>query len=91
MTKNKEHISGNTDCYGEYMHLYESVCGYTDDNGAEGRQALMKGLNELKKEQVEIITQQQGVSTSGFVSMPATSTKKVDKRIQSRCSPKKKK
>lgn len=62
IAKKKEATSGK-DAYSEYMHLYESVCGYTNDAGEEGRQALMEGLNRLKKKQVDIITEQKVMST----------------------------
>ena len=79
IAKKKKAISGK-DTYGEYMHLFETVCGYTNDVGEEGRWALMVGLNRLKRKQVDIITLQKGASTGGMVSMPATSTKTIDKK-----------
>ena len=90
IAKNKKPTSGK-DVYNDYMHLFESVCGYTNDAGDEGRQELMIGLNRLKKKQVDLITEQTGISLRGVASMPTTSTKTVDKRIPSRCSPKKNK
>ena len=90
IAKNKKPTSGK-DVYNDYMHLFESVCGYTNDAGDEGQQELMIGLNRLKKKQVDLITEQSGISLRGVASMPTTSTKTVDKRIPSRCSPKKNK
>ena len=89
VAKKKKAIS-RKDTYGEYMHLFETVCGYTNDAGEERRGELMVGLNRLKRKQVDIITLQKGASAGGMVFMPATSTKTIDKTIQSRCSPKKK-
>ena len=37
IAKNKKPTSGK-DVYSDYMHLFESVCGYTNDAGEEGRQ-----------------------------------------------------
>ena len=90
VAKKKKSIGGK-DAYGEYMHLFETVCGHTNDAGKEGRHALMVGLNRLKRKQVDIITLQKVGPTGGMASMPATRTKTIDKRIPSRCSPKKKK
>jgi hypothetical protein len=66
------------------------VCSLTNKAGQAGRQVLRDGLNQLKKKQVDIITTGKSPSGTGVASMPATSTKKVDKRIQSVCSPQKK-
>ena len=77
--------------YGEFMHLYNSVCNSCNEAGDEGRQAFARGMSALKKQHIELITKKQGGSNIGGVaSMPATSSKKVDKRIQSKCSPQKK-
>ena len=71
------------------------MCEYVKVAGEEGRQAFMDGLNKLKTKQVDIITKQTAASTyvgeGRVVSMPAIiiRSKKVDKKIQSRCSPKK--
>jgi len=89
IAKKKKAISGK-DTYGEYMHLFKTVCRYTNDAGEEERRTLMVGLNRLKRKQVDIITLQKGASTGGIISLPATSTKTIDKNIQSQCSPKKK-
>ena len=77
--------------YGEFMHLYNSVYNSCNEAGDEGRQAFARGMSALKKQHIELITKKQGGSNiCGFASMPATSSKKVDKRIQSKCSPQKK-
>jgi len=73
------------------MHLFETVSGHTNDAGQEGRRVLMVGLHRLKRKQVDILTIQKGASTGGMASIPATSSKIIDKRIQARCSPKKNK
>ena len=90
IAKKKEPPSGK-DAYSEYMHLYESVCGYTNDAGEERRQALMEGLNRFKKKQVDIITGQNSVPTGGLHTCLPQAPKTVDKRIPSMCSPKKNK
>ena len=86
----KKEPSGDNHPYNEYMHLFENLCSHTNDAGEEGRQLLRSGLNSLKSEQVDILTRE-GKSLDGMASMPATSTKTVDKRITSRSSPKKRK
>ena len=48
IAKNKKPTSGK-DVYSDYTHLFDSVCGYTNDAGEEGRQRLMIGLNRVKK------------------------------------------
>ena len=89
MQKNKEPSSDNHP-YNEYMHLFKNLCSHTNDAGEEGRKLLRSGLNSLKSEKVDILTRE-GKSLDGTASMPATSTKTVDNRITSRCSPKKRK
>ena len=90
IAKNKNPPLGN-DAYRDFMPLFDSVCSLTNKAGEAGRQALRDGLNQLKKKQVDIITMGKSPSGTGVVSMPATSTKKIDKRIPSVCSPQKKK
>jgi len=89
IAKNKNPPLGN-DAYRDFMPLFDSVCSLTNEAGQAGRQALRDGLNQLKKKQVDITTMGKSPSGTGVVSMPATSTKKVDKIIQSVCSPQKK-
>jgi len=84
--KNKSLEQNNL--YNEYRHLFKSVCNHTDDAGEEGRKLLREGLNALKGRQVDIITKNQS-ATTGIAYMPATSRNRVDKRITSVCSPKK--
>ena len=88
--KNKNPPVGN-DAYRDFMPLFDSVCSLTNDAGPAGRQALREGLHQLRKEQVDIITIGKSHPGTGVASMPATSTKKVDKRIKSVCSLQKKK
>ena len=72
------------------MHLYESTCNLAQDAGAEGLVAMRDGLNELKREQVNISASNVKSQNGGMASLPETNERKVDRRIQSRCSPRKK-
>ena len=90
--KNSSADNEGDNSYGSFMHLYESVCDNCNEAGDDGRKALADGMSALKKKQFELITKRKGTSDMGGVaSMPATSTKKVDRRIQSKCSPQKNK
>lgn len=88
--KRKRSRAKEPDPYGEYMHIYKNACEYCDEAGEEGQIAMRDEMNRIKERQAEIFAKQKGASKGGVASMPATSTKKVDRRIQSKCSPKKK-
>ena len=90
IAKKQSGRSESTDVYSEHMHLYQSVCTLANQIGTEGRLSLRDGFNAMKKRQADIIAKQCGQSKGTLSSMPMTSTKTVDKRIQSRGSPKKK-
>ena len=88
--KSSEDTTGGNS-YAAFKHLYEIVCENCKEAGEEGRRAMADGMSDLKREQMELITKRGGTSdVGGLVSMPATSSKKIDRRIQSMCSPQKK-
>ena len=89
--KNSSEDTKGDNSYAAFKHLYESVCENCNEAGEEGRRAMADGMSDLKREQMELITKRGGTSDVGGVgSMPATSTKRIDRRIQSKCSPQKK-
>ena len=91
IAKKKMASATKNDVYSEYMHIYQNVCELASEAGEDGHQLLRDGLNKLKKDQAEIINKNNGqTNSSGLASMPMTSTKRIDKRIQARCSPNKK-
>ena len=47
--KNMAQCDTGGNCYGEFMHLYNSVCNNCNDAGAEGRQAFAQRMSGLKK------------------------------------------
>ena len=75
------------------MHIYQNVCELAMESGTEGQVLLKRGMNELKRTQADIMAKNNGKIVkdgNGLASMSTTSRKKIDKRIQSRCSPQKK-
>ena len=89
--KNSSEDTNGDNSYAAFKHLYESVCENCNEAGEDGRRAMANGMSDLKKEQMELITNRGGTSdVGGVASMPATSTKKIDRRIKSKCSPQKK-
>ena len=89
----KVSYEGGDNAYSEFMHLYESTCSCAEEAGPEGLVVMREGLNMMKREQVDVNVGNRSnfpVVDRGMASLPATNKKKVDKRIQSRCSPRKK-
>ena len=88
--KNSSDDRRGDNSYAAFKHLYEIVSENCKEAGEEGRQAMADGMSNLKREQMELIATRGGSSERGLMSMPATSTKTIDKRIPSQCSPQKK-
>ena len=76
--KNSSEDTNGDNSYAAFKHLYESVCENCNEAGEDGRRAMANGMSDLKKEQMELITNRGGTSdVGGVASMPATSTKKL--------------
>jgi len=88
--KNSSDDRRGDNSYAAFKHLYEIVSENCKEAGEEGRQAMADEMSNLKREQMELIATRGGSSERGLMSMPATSTKTIDKRIPSQCSPQKK-
>ena len=77
--RNSSEDTTGSNSYAAFKHLYETVCENCKDAGKEGRRAMADGMSELKREQMELITKRDGTSdVGGLVSIPATSSKKID-------------
>ncbi|KAL7532371.1 hypothetical protein ACHAXR_004589 [Thalassiosira sp. AJA248-18] len=73
--------------YHDFMHIYQDLCKMADGNGDEGRQALGRGLNELRSQQFNISGV--SVSESGMATFPKLSRKRKATRLCKVTSPQK--
>ena len=43
------------DAWNDYGHIYSQLCKMVDKNGKKGREAFMRGLNLIRKEQTDLL------------------------------------
>ena len=65
IARKKSALSGTNDIYNEYMHIYQNVCELATEAGTDGCLLLREGLNEIKKEQADIIAKNNGQTKGG--------------------------